>query len=540
MQDTSFLSSFIKTLNEWLTGPFFMFFLVSISIFYTFYLGFPQVRYCVRSIKLLFGVEGPSSKEGDVSAFEVLSTSLAGSIGVGSITGVAIAVHIGGPSSLVWMWVIALIGMATRVAETALSHFYREKSDGKMVGGPMYVMERRLKMPFLAMIFSLGTVMVAFLAGNMPQINTVASVLDFHWGFPKLWTGLILSIVVGIVIIGGVERIAKVTSFLVPFMGFIYLMLVGYVLVINYDKIGEAFALIFRNTFRRAPAIGGFVGSTVSVVVFRGFKCGFLTNEAGMGSTSISHCASKESVSGRAAIMSMIEPFIATCVLCTLTTLSILVSGSWQEKVFHTFDRGELMVVVSDDSSAERVRAHFYGEEKMPSFTGGIVVEEGLPQDGELLFLHNDSIAEGVMIEKHDVAFSGILSVVQGRIVAYDGMVVKGKSLLTGAKLALHTFENNEWGWLTSLLMMLCLLLFALSTVISCNYYGLNAVIYLLGKKYVSPYRVLYVICSFLGAIISATIIWEVAITACAMMAIPNLITLWYLRKEVKDIIKKA
>ena len=545
-----FIESFITVAGQWLTGPFFMALLLGTGAFFTFYLGFPQIRLFVRAVKLLLGIEKSSGDVGDTSLFQAVATSLAGSIGAGSIVGVCIAIHIGGPGSLFWMWITAALGMATRMAESVASHLYREKSpEGTMVGGPMYSMEKRLHMRWLGVLFASCTLLTAFLAGNMPQVNAMTGILFFKWGISRKITGVIIGSLVGIVIIGGVNRIGQVAGFLVPSMTFIYLGLVSYVMIINYDQIIPSFLSIFQCAFAPAPAVGGFIGASTTLIWSTGLGVGFFTNEAGIGSSAIAHCASQESVSGKVGIMSMLEPFIATILMCTLTTMAVLVSGSYINKVEHTFDKKIIQVVVSsfrgeESITQERLYSHIHGEEKLPLFTGQLEIKNGVVSNNVTL-LHAESAAENVIIKKgHGEAqhlFNGILKVKDGYIIFPDEYIeVQGKSLTTAHDLALHTFSNNPFGFLMSLLMILCLLLFSFSTLVSFSYFGDRALTYLGGQRYIMFYKVLYIIAIFFSSNFSSEVVWKYAVVSCATMAIPNLISLWFMRKEIKEAIYKA
>lgn len=546
-----FIESFVNTAGDFLTGPLFMVLLLGTGIFFTFYLGFPQVRLFVRAVKLLLGFEKSSGDVGDTSLFQAVATSLAGSIGAGSIVGVCIAIHIGGPGSLFWMWITALLGMVTRMSESVASHLYREKSaEGSMVGGPMYSMQKRLNMRWLGILFAASTVITAFLAGNMPQVNAMTGILFFKWGFPKIITGAIISALVGVVIIGGVKRIGQVAAFLVPIMTFTYLGLVTYVMVINYERIIPSFISIFTCAFSPAPAIGGFVGASANLIMLKGLKVGFFTNEAGVGSSAIAHSASQESVSGKVGIMSMLEPFIATGVMCTLTTMAVLVSGSYTEKVEHAFDKGNMEVVVGDYSGTssetrDALYNHIRGDKKLPLLTGKLEVKAGLLPDN-ITVLHAESVAENVVIRQgkgeEKQFFNGTIQVQNGHIIFPDNVIieVRGESLTTAHDLALLTFSNNSLGFLMSLLMILCLLLFAFSTVISFSYFGDRALTFLGGQKYLFFYKLLYVIAVFIGAVSQADVVWNFAVVSCAMMAIPNLISLYFMRKDIKEAIDKA
>lgn len=545
----SYIKPFIEAIGNHLIGPVFMVLLLGTGAFFTVYFGFPQFRFFVRAIKLLLGIEKSTNKEGDTSPFRALATSLAGSIGAGSIVGVCIVIHVGGPGTLFWMWVTAFLGMATRMAESTLSHLYREKStEGTMIGGPMYAMQKRLNMRWLGLLFAGATLITSFFAGNIPQVNAMTGILFFKFGVSKLLSGLVISALVAAVILGGVKRIGQVTGFLVPCMTFIYLGLVTYVMIIHYDRIIPSFTSIFKYAFAPAPAIAGFVGAGLSLLILTGLQVGFFTNEAGIGSSAIAHCASQEPISGKVGIMSMLEPFIATIVMCTLTTMAVLVSGSYADKVMHTLSPNKIEVVAGnyygdDDATKKRLVKHLKGNQKLPRYSGNITIQAGMfdEEDASITLLYNDSVIENLVVRKgkgeNKTFFAGSIKVENGNFVLpTKEITIEGEALLNSQDLAVYTFANNPLGKFMSFLMILCLLLFALSTIISFSYFGDRSLVFLGGKKYLMFYKILYVGSIVFGAISEADV-WSLAVITCAVMAIPNLISLFLMRKDAKKAI---
>ncbi|MEM7362027.1 MAG: amino acid carrier protein [Bacteroidota bacterium] len=546
----AYIESFINIVGSHLIGPVFMVLLLGTGAFFTVYLGFPQFRLFGRSLKLLLGMEKSSQKVGDTSPFRALAIVLAGSIGAGSIVGVSIAVHVGGPGSLFWMWITAFLGMATRMSEAIASHCYREKSaEGTMVGGPMYTMQKGLNMRWLGVVFAVSTLITAFLAGNMPQVNAMSGILYFKWGISKTVTGFVISGLVGAVILGGVKRIGQVAGLLVPLMTFTYLALVTYVMVINYDKIIPSFVSVFTCAFAPAPAVGGFLGASTSLIIIKGLQVGFFTNEAGVGSSAIAHCASQEPSSGKVGITSMLEPTIATGFMCTLTVMAVLVSGSYTDKVFYKLDKTSIFVVQGDyTKNVKALQGHMKGDQVLSSYTGRLRIVDGkLPQNEPVTFLHADGSVENVVIKRTqggtDILFEGEILVQEGRIISFgdDGVVsfhevtIEGASLVNAQNLALHTFSNNPLGGVMSLLMIICLLLFAFSTVVSFSYFGGRALMFLGFSRFLTVYKILYVLAILLGAVSQTTILWSFAVISCAMMAVPNLISILLMREKIKE-----
>ena len=523
-----FLTTFLDKAEWYLAGPLFISLLLGTGLFYTFYLRVPQLRYCKLSIALLFRTQASQGK-GDTSIWQALATSLGGSIGVGSIVGVAMAIHIGGPSSIFWMWVTALLGMATKLAEVTVGHRYRQESaDGSMVGGPMYYMKNHLRKPWLGHIFAFGTLASAFLSGNMPQVNSMTQVLAFHWGIPKVGAGLVITLLAGIVVLGGIRHIGKVAEWMVPLMSIVYLCLVVLIIAAHADQILPSLYRMVSDAFQPTPAIGGFLGASLPAMLHYGINYGFFTNDAGMGTAGIAHAASKEKSPKKMGLIAMIEPFISTCVMCTLTALAILTSGAWQKKIPHTFAPLNITVLAGDyRDTPSALQGHITDKQPLPCFSGTLSIQEGHIQEKGTTLLHTRSVAEEVTFRKGKVPFSGSISIKEGKIELLPaGIIIQGLSLTRGADLALNAFQSGPWKGLCALLFILCLLLFAFSTVLSYAYFGDRALVYLGGEKYLLLYRLLYIACIFIGAITEATVVWQCALISGAMMAIPNLVSL--------------
>ncbi|MDD2481768.1 MAG: alanine/glycine:cation symporter family protein, partial [Lutispora sp.] len=251
-------------------------------------------------------------------------------VGTGNIAGVATAIALGGPGAVFWMWLSAIFGMTTKYGEVVLSINYREKTpDGRFVGGPMYYIEKGLKMKWLAYIFAAFGAIAAFGIGNMVQSNSVAASLEVSFGINKLVTGIILAVLAAIVIIGGIKRIGQVTERLVPVMAAFYILGALIIIFSNISHIGEAFGLIFGSAFTGSAAIGGFAGSTMKIAMTKGIARGVFSNEAGLGSAPIAHAAATTDHPVRQGLWGVFEVFVDTIVICSLTALSIIMSGVW-------------------------------------------------------------------------------------------------------------------------------------------------------------------------------------------------------------------
>lgn len=372
--------------------------------------------------------------EGDIPPHKALATALAATVGTGNIAGVATAIFLGGPGALFYMWVIALIGMATKYAEAVAAVSYREvDSRGMHVGGPMYYLRDGVGARFpalgkiLAFAFALFAAIAAFGIGNGVQSNSVAHALESSFGVEPLVTGLVMMVIVAMVLIGGIKRIADVAGALVPLMIILYVGAAIIILVINAAEIPAAFGLIFKYAFEPVAAVGGFAGAAVVAAIRFGVARGVFSNEAGLGSAAIAHAAAKTDSPVTQGHVAMLGTFIDTIIVCTMTGLVIITSGMW----------------TSGETGAALTSAGFAA-----SITGGAEI------------------------------------------------------------------------------VTLALAVFAFTTVLGWSYYGERSVQYLLGEKAIWPYRILWVLALPVGAQFDLGLIWLIADTLNAMMALPNLIGL--------------
>ena len=343
------LNDILALIDGYIGGSsWFVYLLLGTGLFFTIYLKFPQFRYLKYAVRIVRGKFDREGDTGDTSHFQALTTALSGTVGTGNIAGVALAIHLGGPAALFWMLVTALLGMTTKFVEVTLSHKYREKTeDGTMAGGPMYYMKNRLNMKWLAVIFAIATVLSSFGTGSLPQVNSISNSLFATFGINKVLTGAVLAVLLGFVIIGGIKRIAKVTSRLVPLMALIYF--VGAIAVIgyNYENIVPSIIAIFSNVLTGTAATGGFLGAGFAFAFNRGVNRGLFSNEAGQGSAPIAHAAARAHEPVSEGLVALLEPFIDTIIICTLTGLVILSSGVWTEKVENQFQTTDIVVMDS-------------------------------------------------------------------------------------------------------------------------------------------------------------------------------------------------
>jgi len=321
--------AWLETIYHVVWGAPMLILLIGNGLFLTIALRGLQFRYLFYAFRLVFFPNQETEKKGrgDISNFESLMTALAGSLGIGNIAGVATALTLGGLGALFWMWVMALIGMATKYAEAILAVKYRQIDDkGEMCGGPMYFIEKGLGCRSLAWCFAACGVVAAFGGGNMIQANSVADVLEAHFSLNPLITGILLSLITGTILIGGIKGIAKIAAFLVPFMALFYITGGCLILFKYYDRIPEAVLSIVKLAFSGEAAVGGGIGASLMMVVRVGLSRGLMTSEAGLGTASIAAAAAKTDVPGRQAMVSMTGSFIATIILCSVTGLVIAVT----------------------------------------------------------------------------------------------------------------------------------------------------------------------------------------------------------------------
>ncbi len=462
--------------------PLMVIMLVGTGIFITIKLGFPQIKHFWHGIQVTRGKYDNPSDEGDLNHFKALATALSATVGIGNIAGVATALYYGGPGALFWMWVTAFFGTALKYSESTLALKYREiHENGNTAGGPMYTIEKGMgkKWRWLGVAFASFAVICSFATGNAIQSFTVSDQIysevsqiigtthfltlkhviwnGFEVSIEQIINGLILSFIVGIVIIGGIKRIGKVTGFLAPFMASIYVFSALLILVYNYDKVGESFNLIFKMAFNPPSAVAGTVGGSFLIVLntmLWGIKRGLYSNEAGQGSAAIAHSTAKTKYPVREGSVAMLGPFIDTILICSLTGLVILSTGAWH----HT---------------------EFYKNNIDPQFAG---------------VLMNSSILTSFAFKK-----------------GLSWLFNYGDKIIT-----------------------ISVLLFAISTAISWSFYGDRSIDYLFGEKAILPYKWVFLLFVFIGAIAELETIWAFGDAALGFMTFPNLISIIFLSGALK------
>ena len=545
-------NEFLIFIDQYLgSSPWFVPLLLGTGIFFTFYLRFPQIRYFSFALKVVRGKFDKKDDQGDTSHFQALTTALSGTVGTGNIAGVAFAIHLGGPAALFWMLATAMVGMTTKFVEVTLSHKYREKiSDGSMSGGPMYFMKNadfrlfgnKVNLKWVGILFAFATVLSSFGTGSLPQINSISNSMFSSFGIDKMLTGGILAILLGIVIIGGIKRIASITEKLVPFMAVVYIIGAFSVIIFNYQNIIPSFISIFSEVFSGSAAVGGFLGASISFAISRGVNRGLYSNEAGQGSAPIAHASAKTNEPVSEGLVAILEPFIDTIIICTITGLVLLSSGVWNEKHENTFAKADLIFldkVYSEDNQddVQGLFNYLNGNSDIPMYEGNLEINNG-KYFTDISILHARSLAEDILFyDNNEDIFNGNLNIVNGKL--QDDVVVKGKSLVHSAPLTAIAFDRGFFGNYGNYIVSIGLLLFAFSTAISWSYYGDRAMTFLFGAGSVLYYRIIYVIGFFVASFADTTVIWNVSLITIALMTVPNLIGLLWLRKEVKSTIGK-
>ena len=464
--------------------PFMVIALVGTGIFVTLKLGFPQLKYFWHGVKVTLGKYDDPKDEGDLNHFRALSTALSATVGIGNIAGVATALYYGGPGAMFWMWVTAFFGTTLKYAECSLSLKYRDIDElGYAAGGPMYTIEKGLgrNWRWLAVTFACFAVICSFATGNAIQSFTLSDQIysevvqilgtkhmltikhsvfsGFNLSIQQVLNGIVISALVGLVIIGGIRRIGRVTGYLSPIMAVFYVIFASLILIYNYSEIPESFSLIFKMAFNPPAQIAGAVGGGFLVMLntmLWGVKRGLYSNEAGQGSAAIAHSSAKTKYAIREGAVAMLGPFIDTIIICSLTGLVIIITDSWHHTEFYV----------------SRIDPNYAGELMNSSILTSFAFKQGL----SWIFDYGDKI------------------------------------------------------------VTIAVLLFAISTAISWSYYGDRSANYLFGEKAIVPYKWIYVLFIFIGAIAQLEVVWAFGDAALGFMTLPNLLSIILLSGILKKL----
>ena len=535
-------TSVLEFLTYWLVDQYwFPAFLIGSGIFFTVYLGFPQIKYFKHGWRILSGRYVKDDTKGETTPFQALTTALSGTVGTGNIGGVALAIFLGGPAAIFWMWITAFFGMTTKFVEVTLAHKYRETlPDGSISGGPMYYIENGLNMKWLAILFSVCLLLMCLGTGNMPQISSIAVVMNDTFNIPKIVTGGVLAVLLWMVIIGGIKRIAQIASKLVPFMAFWYLVGSFAVIISNYENIIPSLQSIFIHVFTPAAAVGGFLGASVAAALTRGVNRGLYSNEAGQGSAPIAHASSKTENPIEEGMVSILEPFIDTIIICTITGLVILSSGVWTEKFENKFEESSMCYLngTYTDENKEDIailQDYILSCSGPLTYSGQVEVNDGILADSSITLMHNRSVSENVVYYEDGVPFSGKVDILNGKLNDVN-LSLMGDSLLLGADLTGKAFSRSVFGEFGQYIVAIGLLLFAFSTAIAWSYYGDRATVHLFGEGWILYYRIVYVGAFFTAAIIDTKIVWDIATVIGPIATVPNLLAILFLRREIKKL----
>lgn len=436
------MTDFITTINGWAWGPVMLILLLGTGIYLSAGLRFLTIRKIPLAFKLLLSGRKGDGK-GDISPFSALMTSLSATIGTGNIAGVATALALGGPGALFWMWITALVGMATKYAEAVCAVSFREQDEeGNYSGGPMYYIKNGLhkRWHWLGVAFAIFGTLAGFGIANTVQSNSVAQVMNDSFSVPPMVTGLVLMVLVGAVVLGGIKRISTVAGLLVPLMALSYIVMCVFVIATNLGEVPGAIAHIVKSAMTGSAAAGGFAGATMWAALRFGVARGIFSNEAGLGSAPIAHAAARTNQPIQQGMIAMLGTFIDTLLVCTMTGLVIVIM---------------------------------------------------------------------------DVLPSGV----------------------SGASLTTMAFSQAMPGG--ELVVTVALCLFAFTTMIGWSFYGERCAVFLFGTRAIVPFRVAWVVAVPIGTVVKLDLIWLIADTLNALMALPNLIALLLLGPFVFKLTKE-
>lgn len=500
--------------------------LLATGVLFTLWSGFSQYRSLTHGMRLIRGkVPGISGHgPGALTHFQALSAALSGTVGLGNIAGVAIAVEFGGPGAVFWMWVVGLVGMALKSTEVTLAMLHRDTSDAENPhGGTMYVCRKAFgKLGGVAgAFFTAAVILFAVTGGNMFQAWSVADTTHSYFGVPQWITGLILAVLAGAVILGGIKRIGSVVGKLVPFMCGLYLLAGLYVLAQNVDRIPDLFALIFRCAFSPAEAGGAFTGATLGMAFIFGMKRALFSSESGLGTAPIAHSAVKTPEPVTEGVVAGLEPFIDTLVVCTITALVILSSGVWQRAPAMAWHASPATAEVSAGRWAPTTEMLPEESDTLKPGDQVFIVVETADKKRERLYGTLADNGEGLRIQWSPIAAAAAPQ------LAENGIFVNYR----GATLAARAFDSATPG-LGKWMVTLTVWLFALSTIITYGYYAEQGLFYLGGERFVGAYRwgwcaLVAITCT--GIINTAEQLDALSTVALGFMLAVNLPVMWLL-----------
>ena len=532
-------------INSIIWHQYVIFLLLIVGIIFTICTRFTQFRSLTHGFAVVMGKYDKNDDPGSISHFQALSAALSATVGVGNIGGTAIAISLGGPGALFWMWIVGLLGMALKTIEVTVAMIYRNTQQGDVTGGPMWVVERGLKnraewlQPFGKLIgglFCITLLIATFTGGLFFQAWNASNVTQQFFGIPAPLVGFILAVVVGLVILGGIKRIGVAASRIVPFMCGVYLLAGIYVLFIHITEIPTMFATIFSSAFSSSNAQGAFVGGTIGAIFARGMQQAFFSNEAGQGSSPIVHSAAKTEEPVREGIVAGLEPFIDTIVVCTLTGLVILLSGVWNRDADFQLEKLPQVQAIENAWQLENSELP-HGDEKGndADWNNGdqVYCIVGIP-DEDSNNIPMQQVAGTVVETEGNLIIQWQRITSDSKPEVHDGGVYR---TYAGASLTALAFDQAQPG-LGSWLVTLATWLFGISTMISWSYYGEQGVRFLFGLRGIFPYRILFCILIFvscLGLVQSQTELTHLANLGTGVMLWVNIpITLLFASDAIR------
>ncbi|HUP00663.1 MAG TPA: sodium:alanine symporter family protein [Gemmatimonadota bacterium] len=524
--------------------PYVVIALIGTGIYLTLYLGLIQVRQLGHGFAVTSGKYDDPAEPGDVSHFQALTTALSATVGIGNIAGVAIAIHLGGPGALFWMWMTAFLGMATKYTEVTLAQRYRSVTapdrdasrwEGTVAGGPMYYIERGLgpKWKPMAIFFAIMLGITAFFTGNAIQANTVADSMEAAFGIPIWITGLVTATIVALVIIGGITRIGRVTAVLAPAMAAIYVAGALFIILVNIDALFPSLALVFREAFNPSAGVAGTGVGVFLVTMMWGVRRGLFSNEAGQGSAPIAHAAAKTDEPVSEGVVALLEPFIDTIVICTMTALVIITTGVWDDTV-----RTQITLRGGDISYLQQTEEGAFVGAGAPAEVRIDQGRQAVVLDTPLLAWHEVAVDQFYEDPEQERPFTGVIHPARGVAISDEGVEytsLYGPAVESAAPLTALGFQHGLPGTWGNLIVLISVLLFAISTAISWSYYGDRCAYYLLGPRSVLPYKFAFVLMHFLGAVAPLAAIWALGDVFLGIVILPNLLALIILSPRVKE-----
>ncbi len=507
--------------------PILIVMLLGTGIFLSLRLGFIQFRKLGHGIAVTMGKYDDPNHQGDVSHFQALTTALSATVGIGNIAGVAMAIHYGGPGAIFWMWVTAILGMATKFTEVCLAQKFRKvDASGAMAGGPMYYIEYGLGKQWkpMAMFVAFFLMLTAILNGNAIQANTIADLMYTEFAIPMWITGLITAAIVGTVILGGIQRIGKVTGIIAPFMAAVYVIGGLIVLGINYTAVLPSLGLIFTEAFNPTAGIAGTgIGIFIQTMLW-GIRRGLFSNEAGQGSAPIAHAAAKTDEPVSEGVVALLEPFIDTIIICTITALVIISTGVWNTRT------DTALLLSSGDASLTLFEENDTFDLRQTDLA--LVVNNGkidFPSSQNVNFhWHEVAVEQFYEDEAQEKKFNGTIYPNRSIAITDSGAELKilyGQAMENGAPLTKLAYAN-AMGKYGTMIVVFSVFLFGISTSISWCYYGDRCIHYLAGNQAILGYKLVYVVFHFIGAVTSLNTIWSIGDTTLSFVTIPNVLAL--------------